>query len=50
MKRKDYHKPTMQVVELRQRTMLLHASDPVGSKSVIEDWNDGGTTNDEIYM
>lgn len=26
MKRKDYQKPTMQVVELQQRTMLLAGS------------------------
>ena len=49
MKRKDYRKPTMQVVELQHRTRLLHASS-VGAKSAIDDWNDGGTTNEDIYM
>ena len=49
MKRKDYEKPTMQVVELQHRTMLLQAS-PVGTKSTINDWGDGGSTNDDIYM
>ena len=28
MKRKDYRKPTMNVVELQHRTMLLQASNP----------------------
>ena len=50
MTRKDYERPTMKVVQLQQRTHLLQTSDPVGSKASINDWNDGGTTNDEIYM
>lgn len=33
MKRKDYEKPTMQVVELQHRTMIL-AGSPVASMSV----------------
>ena len=49
MTRKDYERPTMKVVELRHRTMLLSGS-PVGTKSSINDWNDGDTTNDEIIM
>ena len=49
MKRKDYEKPTMKVV-LLQHTKMLMTSDPVDSKASINDWNDGGTTNDEIYM
>ena len=49
MKRKDYRKPTMKVVELQHRTMLLQAS-PVDTKSTINDWGDGGSTNDDIYM
>jgi len=28
MKRKEYRKPTMKVVELQHRTMLLQASNP----------------------
>ena len=31
MKRKDYQKPTMQVVKLQHRTMLLQASGGVGA-------------------
>ena len=49
MKRKDYEKPAMRVVELQHRTMLLEAS-PVGTKSAIDDWGNGGTTNEDIYM
>ena len=49
MKRKEYRKPTMNVVELQHRTMLLQAS-PVGTKSTINDWGDGGTTDEDIYM
>ena len=29
MKKKEYEKPTMQVVQLQQRTMLLQASEQV---------------------
>ena len=52
LKRKDYKKPTMKVVELQYRTMLLQASpnENVTPKSSIDDWQDGGTTNDEITM
>jgi len=50
MKRKDYEKPAMRVVELQHRTMLLQASGNVGTKSTINNWGDGGTTDEDIYM
>lgn len=44
-----YVTPAMRTVELRHARMLM-TSDPVGSKATINDWSDGGTTNEEIYM
>lgn len=41
MKRKDYMKPTTQVIELRNRMTLLSASDPEGLANP-EDYEDGG--------
>lgn len=49
MKRKDYEKPTMQVVELQQRGLLM-TSGKVGSTNSINDWGDGGSDNEDIYM
>ena len=49
MKRKDYVKPAMQVVKLQHHGMLM-TSGEVGAKSSINDWGNGGTTDDEIYM
>ena len=49
MTRKDYERPTMKVVELQHRTTLLQSS-PVGAKNSIDNWNDGGTTSEDIYM
>lgn len=43
MKRKDYEKPTMQVVKLRQQTHLLQAS----LKNSINDWGNGGSLNND---
>ena len=36
MKRKDYEKPAMKVIELKQRTMLLVGSNGDGS---LQDYN-----------
>ena len=47
--RRKYAKPTSKIVELRHKTMLLQASNVSGSNS-INDWEDGGTTEDEIDM
>lgn len=37
MKRKDYEKPATQVVELRQRTVLLAGSNGTGSLTPMDD-------------
>ena len=41
MKRKEYRKPTMNVVELQHRTMLLQASNP-NALNDPEDYELGG--------
>ena len=48
--KKDYEKPAMQVVELQQCTMLLAGSGDVDMNGLIEGWDDGGTTDDVIFM
>ena len=52
MKRKDYMKPSMQVIELQQRTMLLQDSPnrSVRSRSSIRNWEPAETTEEDIYM
>ena len=42
MKRKDYEKPTMKVVELQHRTMMLLTSGTRQSygTAIEEDWSD----------
>ena len=56
MKRKDYMKPAMQVVELQHRTMLLQYGSPepqnrsVRSRSSIRNWEPAETTEEDIYM
>ena len=49
MKKKDYEKPTMQVVQLHRVTLLLQGS-PVGAQSTIKEWEEGEATNEEIYF
>lgn len=43
MKKKDYQKPTMNVVQLKHRTSLLVGSDPVAApnKASIDNYEDG---------
>ena len=41
MKRKDYQKPTMRLVQLHHRTHLLHTSDPP-KMNKNDDYEDGG--------
>ena len=50
MKRKDYERPRMRVVEIQQRGLLMVSGDPVRGGNSINDWGDGGTNNEEIYM
>ena len=40
MKRKNYEKPTMQVVQLQHRTMLLAGSNGNGNLTPMEDPTD----------
>ena len=49
MNRKEYRRPQMRVVEIQQRGLLM-TSDPVRGGNSINDWKDGGTTDDDIYM
>ena len=44
MKRKDYKKPTMQVVKLQQRAHLLNAS----MRNTIDGWGDGGEISEKL--
>jgi hypothetical protein len=48
--KKKYGRPVMRVVELQYQSRILVGSDPVGSKASINDWDDGDTTDEEIYM
>ena len=51
MPRKDYEKPAMRVVEIRQHGMLMTSNpEPVSSGNSINDWKDGGTDTENIYM
>ncbi|MBR1414430.1 MAG: hypothetical protein IJ570_01015 [Prevotella sp.] len=49
MRKKLYEKPRMKVVILQQHGMLMQ-SDPVQGSNSINDWGNGGTTNEDIYM
>ena len=44
----NYDRPCMRVVEIRQHGILMQSG--LKAKSSIDDWNDGGETNDDIYM
>ena len=50
MNRKKYLKPTMEVVQLQHQSCILAGSDRVGSNASINNWGDGGTTDDEVEM
>ena len=42
MKRKEYEKPTAEVVELKQQQQLLAGSDPLNSEGAeFDDYEDG---------
>ena len=49
MNSKHYEKPTMKVVKLQHHGMLM-TSGEVGAKSSINNWGDGGKTEEDIYM
>ena len=44
MKRKEYEKPTMEVVELQQQQQLLAGSNPAPNSATIDDYEDGEFT------
>jgi len=54
MKREMYKKPMMMVVEMQHYGMLMQSGSEnnrrVGTKGSIRGWNDGGTTDEDIYM
>ena len=41
MKKKEYERPTMQVVQLQQQQQLLAGSNPAPNSASIEDYKDG---------
>ena len=43
-----YHSPEVAIIELKQEGVIC-ASDVLGGNS-INDWGNGGTTNDDVYM
>ena len=52
MKKKQYENPATTVVELQHKTMLLQTSDPepVRGGHRINNWRNGGTDEEDIYM
>ena len=44
----NYDRPHMRVVEIRQHGMLMQSG--IKPASTIDDWSDGGSTDDQIYM
>ena len=50
MRKKLYERPTMRVVEIQQRGLLMVSGDPVQGGNSINNWGDGGTTDEDIYM
>jgi len=46
-----YEKPAMRVVMLQQHGMLCTSDpEPVQGGNSINNWGDGGTTDEDIYM
>ena len=41
MKKKEYERPTMQVVKLEQQPQLLAGSNPAPNSASIDDYQDG---------
>jgi hypothetical protein len=50
MKRKDYQKPTMDIVKLQQTQTLLAGSDEASMINSIDDWGNGGEDNEELII
>ena len=49
-KKKLYERPTLKVDEPEHRTMILAGSRDVGATNSIDDWEDGDTTDDDIFL
>ena len=47
MKKKEYERPTMQVVKLKQQPQLLAGSNPAPNSASIQDYEDGDFSWDE---
>ena len=55
MKRKTYQRPTTKVVSLQHQGMLMQSGGGEGQQSVspkasINNWQNGDTTDEDIYM
>ena len=50
MKRKDYQKPTMNIVKLQHQTHLLAGSGEPSMRNSIDDWDYGGEDNEELII
>lgn len=50
MKRKDYHKPTMDIVKLQQTQRLLAGSGEPSMRNSIDNWGNGGEDNEELTI
>ena len=51
MNKKVYQEPAMRVVQMQHQGMLMTSDpEPFGSKASINNWGDGGTTDEDIYM
>jgi hypothetical protein len=44
MKKKEYERPTMDVVEVKQQMQLLAGSNPAPNSASIDDYENGGFT------
>lgn len=50
MKRKDYQKPTMNIVKLQHQTHLLAGSGKPSMRNSIDGWGNGGEDNEELTI
>ena len=47
MKKKEYEKPSLEVVELKQQQQLLAGSNPAPNQASIDDYENGAFSWDE---
>lgn len=50
MKRKDYQKPTMDIVKLQKTQTLLTGSGEPSMRNSIDGWGNGGEDNEELTI